>query len=71
MRKYLVTFHKVVPDDCGHEHRAVQRQSVVAACSEASAACAAQALFCQAAGIVDWRMRADTCEVAELDGQTA
>ncbi|SFT22827.1 hypothetical protein [Methylobacterium sp. yr668] len=71
MHKYLVTFHKVVPDDIGHEHTAIQRQTVVSAHSEAAAACAAQALFCQTAGIVDWRMRADTCEVAELDGQAA
>ncbi|WP_244603184.1 MULTISPECIES: hypothetical protein [unclassified Methylobacterium] len=68
MRQYLVTFHKVVPDDSGHDHRALQRQTVVSARTEGAAACAAQALFCQAAGIVDWRMRADTCEVAELDG---
>ncbi|MGU3388905.1 hypothetical protein ACLBYG_30730 [Methylobacterium sp. D53M] len=71
MHKYLVTFHKVVPDDIGHEHTAIQRQTVVSAHSEAAAACAAQALSCQTAGIVDWRMRADTCEVAELDGQAA
>ncbi|MEE7504781.1 hypothetical protein [Methylobacterium mesophilicum] len=71
MHKYLVTFLKVVPDDGGHEHTTIQRQTVVSAHSQAAAACAAQALFCQTAGIVDWRMRADTCEVAELDGQAA
>jgi hypothetical protein len=71
MRKYLVTFHKVVPDDSGHDHSVLQRQAVVSARSEMAAACPAQALFCQMAGVVDWRIRADTCEVSELDGRAA
>ncbi len=66
MRTFIVTFHKIVPDDTGHDHRITQQQTIVSAHSEQSAACAAQALFCQAVGIIDWRMRADTCEVAEL-----
>ncbi|MGT2478068.1 hypothetical protein ACU4GR_02370 [Methylobacterium oryzae CBMB20] len=66
MRRFLVTFHKVVSDDCGHEHCALQQQTVIPARSEHAAAAAAQALFCEAAGIIDWRLRADTCEVVEL-----
>ncbi|SDA14782.1 hypothetical protein SAMN02799622_01200 [Methylobacterium sp. UNC378MF] len=66
MRKYLVTFRKLVPDDSGHEHDAVQRQAVVIAGCESSAALAAKAMFCEAAGIIDWRLRADSCEVVEL-----
>lgn len=68
MRQYFVTFHKVVPNDSGHDYRALQRQTVVSARTEVAAARAAKALFCRAARIVDWRVRADTCEVAEIDG---
>jgi hypothetical protein len=71
MRQYLVTFHKVIPDGSGHDQRALQRQAVVSAHSEVAAACAAKEMFCQTAGVVDWRMRADTCEVTELDGHAA
>lgn len=71
MRPYLVTFDKVVPDDSGHDHRVRQHQVVVSACSELSAAHAAKALFCEAAGIVDWRQRADTCVVVDLAAVTA
>lgn len=66
MRQFIVTFHKVVQDDTGHDHRILQQQAIVSAHTEQSAACAAQALFCQSVGIIDWRLRADTCEVAEL-----
>ncbi|MBE7196458.1 MAG: hypothetical protein INR70_01470 [Parafilimonas terrae] len=66
MRRFLVTFLKTVPDDTGHDHQITQQQTVVSANTEQSAACIAQSLFCQAVGIIDWRMRADTYEVAEL-----
>jgi len=66
MRQYLVTFHKVVPDDRGHDHRVVQRRVAVSARSEVSASYAAKAMFCQRCGIADWRLRADTFEVVEL-----
>jgi hypothetical protein len=71
MRKYLVTFHKTVPDDIGHDHRVVQRQAVVSAGSDVAAAYAAKAMLCEAAGMSDWRLRADTCEVIELTEQAA
>ena len=29
MHEYLVTFHKTVLDDTGHDHRILQRQAVV------------------------------------------
>ncbi len=66
MRDYLVTFNKVVPDDLGHDRRVVQWQSMLSAPCEVSALALAQARFCEAAGLVDWRLRADTCEVAVL-----
>ncbi|MGH1572700.1 hypothetical protein ACRAWG_21035 [Methylobacterium sp. P31] len=66
MRTFLVTFHKVVPDGRGHDHYVLQRQVVVAALSGEAAAEAAKALFCQAASISDWRLRADTCEAVGL-----
>lgn len=66
MRTFLVTFHKVVPDGRGRDHHILQRQAVVSACSGDAAADAAKALFCQAAGIADWRLRADTFEVVGL-----
>lgn len=66
MREYLVMFHKVVPDAAGYDRRILQRRTVVSARSEVSAAYAAKAMFSEAAGIADWRMRADTCEVVEL-----
>ncbi|MHB2205718.1 hypothetical protein [Methylobacterium sp. CM6257] len=66
MRTFLVTFHKVVPDGRGHDRRILQRQTLVSACSGEAATEAAKALFCEAAGIVDWRLRADTCEVVGL-----
>lgn len=71
MREYLVTFHKTVPDDTGHDHRVLQRQAVVTARSDVAAAYAAKAMLFEACGVVDWRMRADTCEVAELTRQAA
>ncbi len=71
MRKFLVTFHKTLPDDTGHEHRVLQRQAVVSARSEVSASYEAKAMLCKAAGVADWRLRADTCEVVELALQMA
>ncbi len=65
MRNYLVTFSKAVLDGAGHDRRVVQRQVVIRSRSELSAAWEAKALFCSAAGIVDWRMRADIYEVAD------
>lgn len=66
MRQYLVTFHKTVPDDRGYDHRVAQRRVAVSANSEVAATYAAKAIFCQRSGIVDWRLRADSCEVVEL-----
>ncbi|GJE15149.1 hypothetical protein [Methylobacterium longum] len=66
MRTFLVTFHKIVSDGRGYEHRVLQQQAVVPASYGEAAADAAKALFCKAASIVDWRQRADTCEVVEL-----
>ncbi|WP_419951657.1 hypothetical protein [Methylobacterium sp.] len=66
MRQFLITFHKVVSDDTGHERSARQHQVLIPATSEASAVAAGQALFCEASGIVDWRIRADACEAAEV-----
>ena len=43
-RAYLVSFHKVVPDDTGHDHRVLQQQAVVRARSDVSAAYAAKAI---------------------------
>jgi hypothetical protein len=71
MRQFLVTFHKQVSDDMGHERRVRQHQVVVPAASEASALAAGQALFCEAEGIVDWRLRADACEAAEVQDELA
>ncbi|WP_457104349.1 hypothetical protein [Methylobacterium sp. P5_C11] len=68
MRTFLVTFHKLVLDCRGHDHRAVQQQAVVSACSGEAAADTAKLLFCEAASIADWRMRADTFEVVRLAG---
>ncbi|GJD90393.1 MULTISPECIES: hypothetical protein [Methylobacterium] len=70
-RAYLVSFHKVVPDDTGHDHRVLQQQAVVRARSDVSAAYAAKAMFREAVGVVDWRLRADTCEVVELTERSA
>ncbi|MER2268901.1 hypothetical protein [Methylobacterium oxalidis] len=66
MRKFLVTFHKVVNDDTGHDHAVVQQRRELRAPSEVSALYEAKALFCRHMGIVDWRLRADTCDVAEI-----
>ena len=71
MCKYLVTFHKVVSDDTGHERRVLQRSTVVRARSEVAALYEAKALFCEGAGIVDWRLRADTCEVVAFAERAA
>ncbi len=43
-RAYLVSFHKVVPDDTGHDHRVLQQQAVVRARADVSAAYAAKAI---------------------------
>lgn len=66
MREYLVLFHTVVPGPPGLDLRILRRRTLVSARSEIAAAYAAKAMFSAAAGIADWRMRADTCEVIEL-----
>ncbi|WCS26039.1 hypothetical protein LOK46_04155 [Methylobacterium sp. NMS14P] len=66
MRLYRVTFYKTVADDTGHEHRVRQRAILVRAPSEVSAVWQAKALLCAGAQVVDWRLRADSCEVAAL-----
>lgn len=66
MRMYLVTFHKVVLNDTGHDRSVRQRQAIVWAHSKISAAYKSQALFGKATGMVDWRLQANTCEVAEF-----
>lgn len=66
MRRYLVRFHKVVTDGSGQECSILQHQAVVRACSETAALYEAKALFRQAAGIADWRLRADTCVAVAL-----
>jgi hypothetical protein len=71
MRKYLVTFHKTVPDDTGHDHRVLQRRVVVTAHSDVAATYVAKAMFRETDGVPDWRLRADTCEVVELARQAA
>jgi hypothetical protein len=71
LREYLVTFHKVVSDDTGHDRQVPQQQAVVSAPCPVSALTMAKALFCEAAGIVDWRLRADSCEVVALTDRAA
>jgi hypothetical protein len=71
VRTFLVTFHKVVPDGRGRDRCVLQQQTVVSACSGEAAVDAAKALFCEAAGIIDWRLRADTCEVVGLSDLAA
>lgn len=71
MHTYLVTFHKVVSDDTGHERRVRQRASVIRARSDVAALYEAKAIFCASAGIVDWRLRADSCEIVALPEQAA
>lgn len=66
MRTYLVAFHKVVADDTGHDHRVLQRQIVVRAHSDVSAEWQAKAMLCELACVIDWRLRADTCEVTAM-----
>lgn len=66
MRTFLVTFRKIVSDGRGYDRQVLQQQTIVPASYGEAAADAAKALFCQAASIVDWRLRADTCEVTEL-----
>jgi hypothetical protein len=50
-----VTLLDTVPDDCSRAHRFLQHQAVVTDRSADAAAAAAKALFCEAAGIIDWR----------------
>ena len=66
MRTFLITFLKVVPDGQGHDKCVLQRKTVVSACYRKAATDAAKTSFCEAAGIADWRLRADTCEVVDL-----
>ncbi|MEE7504182.1 hypothetical protein ACLBXO_27290 [Methylobacterium sp. C33D] len=66
MRLYRVTFYKTVADDTGHEHRVRQHAVLVRAPSDVSAIWQAKALLCADARVVDWRLRADSCEVKAL-----
>jgi hypothetical protein len=63
---FLVTFHKLVSDDTGHERRALQHEVLVPATSSDAAIAAGQTVFCEANGVVDWRLRADACDAAEV-----
>jgi hypothetical protein len=71
MRTYRVTFYNMVADDAGLEHRVRQRAIVVRANSDVSAEWQAKALLCERARVVDWRLRADSCEVAFLSDVAA
>ncbi|MHB2207041.1 hypothetical protein [Methylobacterium sp. CM6257] len=64
MRAYLVTFYKIVCDDAGHDHRVPQGKILIRAYSDVSAEWQAKALLCERACVIDWRLRADSCEVA-------
>ena len=66
MKLFLVTFHKQVSDDTGHERHALQHQALILTTSMASALSVGQAMFCEAQGIADWRLRADACEASEV-----
>ena len=66
MKMFLVTFHKVVCDDTGHERRMLQHEVLVPADSAPAALSAGQSLFCEAHAIVDWRLRADACEAIAM-----
>ncbi|AWN42799.1 hypothetical protein [Methylobacterium durans] len=66
MLRYLIAFHKVVSDATGYDRCTLQRQVVVTATSDVTAVEVAKTMFCEAAGIVDWRLRADACEITEL-----
>ncbi|MCJ2099255.1 hypothetical protein [Methylobacterium sp. E-046] len=66
MRTFLVKFHKTVSDGRGYDRQIIQQQSIVPASYGEAAADAAKTMFCRAASIVDWRLRADTCEVVEM-----
>jgi len=66
MRTYLITFHKVIPDDAGHDHSVLQRQILVRAHSDVSAEWQAKAILCELCRVIDWRLRADTCEVTAM-----
>ncbi|MBD8905776.1 hypothetical protein [Methylorubrum zatmanii] len=71
MRQYLVTFHKIVPDDHGRDHRILQRCALVTARSEVAALYEAKAQFCAAMRVIDWRLSADSCDVTELTRSAA
>lgn len=66
MRQYLVNFYKVVTDDHGHDRSILQHQALVRARSEVSALFEAKAMFREAMGVADWRLRADACEAVTL-----
>ncbi|MGH1590996.1 hypothetical protein ACRBEV_24830 [Methylobacterium phyllosphaerae] len=63
MHAYRVTFYKTVADDAGHEYRVRQRTVLVRARSEVTAEWKAKALLCERAHVIDWRLRADSCEI--------
>ena len=66
MKLFLVTFHKQVSDDTGHERSSLQHQALIHSTSKASALLVGQTKFCEAEGIADWRLRADACEASEV-----
>ncbi|KAA0123968.1 hypothetical protein CIW48_10860 [Methylobacterium sp. P1-11] len=66
MRFYRVTFYRTVADDSGHDHRIREWAILVGAPSDVSAVWQAKALLCAGARVADWRLRADSCEVAAL-----
>lgn len=71
MRTYSVTFYTTAADETGHKHRVAQGTMVIRAYSDVSAEWQAKALLCERARIIDWRLRADSCETTALSDLAA
>jgi hypothetical protein len=67
MSKYVVTFFKGVMDSEGHRTNAPQMALEVRAKGPEEAIAHCQERFARLRGIPDWRLHADSYELAEID----
>ena len=68
VRKYIVSFYKVVMDDYGRDHEICQQQLEIVAADRRSALAEDVYKFCEREEIADWSLRADRFEIDEQQG---
>lgn len=64
-KRYAVSFYKTVTSDYGRDQKVCQRVVQVEAADEEAAVELAKQEFCRLRHLPNWRLHADSCDVAE------